>query len=693
MSCPVPLRHSYMVNLQGDRSCRGDVQISSPDLMASSHPLLSNVIAILSTLAIAMGSGTQVLAQDLPNDGSADLDHANKTLTLAPERQPHTPPVESDQQPGMGKIVGGTPITNPGAYGLAYLVLGDQDGRKFRCAATAIDQNWLITSNHCITPTTAEIKAFANPVEANTWSKGIDVTEVKTIEAWQPSRDLPGIDIALLKVPLLPERVQPVPIVGVGQPADKQLIGIGFGRHRIDTTTNTWVRENQDAALAISLPLQNRSLCLNGIQDPAIICAGEPWEPASRSPRLDFCTGDSGSPVGTFHNGRFVVLGIESRSSIQAANPTWSTNVPLERCGFAPTIATNLRAHLPFIRQNIGPKAVEAIALPHRDNAYANTLDIGSRPLRFDLRIPGTNNDPQQGIRIALQIAKLRHHNNPRIGRNVLLASNQQFADSLTSAALQRDAILLLTDKNSLPLAVLNQMREMGTQRVSILGGGNTIGDQVFNQIAQAGISVERLAGANRLATADTIASRVLTANQPGQGAYLVRAFGEGSAAFADSLAAGAAAARRNWPILLTSPESISSETAKIIKSRPEVTIVGGNSAISGLVRGQVHRMVPKVTTAEGADRTITAEQLAVPPSPDGSIILVDGFDQGAWHAGFAASGLAADLDAPILLVNPATKGSSLTAKLDDIQPKQGASFVCIADKPLCDHLYQLWLN
>lgn len=588
------------------------------------------------------------------------------------------------------KVVNGRVIADPGNYGLVQVINITHDGSIFRCGGAALTRNWVVTSGHCLTANTSIVQIYGNPVDASRRKNGADVQQVRYVP--QNPADPVGSDLALLNVSHLPNGVTTVPIAEFGEPIEKRLVGVGFGRHARNQADNSWMRTASIAAIAIDMPLQPRSQCMGGQQGTATVCAGIPWQPDVTSPHDDFCTGDSGSPIGTLVNGRFAVVGIESRSAIQHVNPSWFDTSPNERCGFAPTIATSLRHHLPFIRQVVGSE-LQTTPLPAADNPQSNFLSAYPGRGGIDLRTTGTGGRPDQGVRVALQIARARYTRNPGLGAHVLLSSSASFADSLSGAPLQRNALLLFSHKDRLPPSVATQLQQMGTRRVTVLGGPAVITEPVLNQLRAMGIQVERIAGPERLSTAAAIAQRFNSNHRSGSGAYLVRAFGDGSAGFADSLAAGAAAARRNWPVLLTGSDRLSGPTTGVMNRRPEVTIVGGPAAISNAVRLEVAGFVPKVNQAQGADRTKTAELLATPASHNASVIVLDGFDPGAWHGGFAASGLAADIDAPIFLTNPATNGADIAAQLDGMAPANDASFVCIADKGLCDRLYHLWLN
>lgn len=638
-------------------------------------------LGLMAALLLAASSALPASAHDPVLDAEEILNIRGEDGAAGPAN-----PADRD------KVVNGQVVADPGVYGLVQVLTQSGANKAYRCGGTALSNNWVATSAHCITPDTTSVHIYANPIDTSRRKNGLEVDQIRGLPGWAPGQDSPSTDIVLLHIPHLPPGVSSVPVVTGGQPTTPILTGVAFGRHELNPQNDSWTRTANAAAMAIELPIQSRTLCTGGEQGMAVVCAGKPWQPQLTSPNQDFCTGDSGSPLGTFHNGRYAVVGIESRSSIMNANPAWADFAPSERCGFSPTLATSLRHHLGFLQSTIG-QDLDTIMLPVADEEESNTLSISPPRTGLDLRTPSSQGDANQGVRLALQLARARYARNNALGHHVLLASNTSFADALSSAALQRDKVLLYTGKDKVPNTVLSQLHIMRTKRVTLLGGTATIGEGIAHHLRSIGIQVDRIAGADRLSTATAITTRLNAEGSKGNGVYLVRAFGQGSSAFADSLAAGAAAARRNWPVLLTSTEMLSTSSAKAIRRRPEVTIVGGPAAISNQVRLQVAGLVPQVNQAMGADRTKTAELLADPPSRDHSVIVLDGFDPSAWHGGFAASGLAADIDAPILLTNPATNGADIAAKLDGMSPTPNASFVCIADKSLCDVLYHLWLN
>lgn len=117
--------------------------------------------------------------------------------------------------------------------------------------------------------------------------------------------------------------------------------------------------------------------------------------------------------------------------------------------------------------------------------------------------------------------------------------------------------------------------------------------------------ATERLSGASRAGTAAAIAR----ASHPG-GAQEVLLATQGT--FADALAGGPLAARRDAPLLLTNRDTLPPETAAALEQlRPQrVTVLGGGGAIGEGLAAQLSARY-QVSRISGADRFATAAAVA----------------------------------------------------------------------------------
>jgi putative cell wall-binding protein/plastocyanin len=225
-----------------------------------------------------------------------------------------------------------------------------------------------------------------------------------------------------------------------------------------------------------------------------------------------------------------------------------------------------------------------------------------------------------------------------------LLGRADVFADSLASGGPQGsiDAPLLLTGQAALDARTQAELERLGTRTVYVLGGSAAISYGVLASLSEAGISSTRVSGSDRVGTSVEVARRFF----PGaRSAIVARGFGgaDPTQGFADSLAAGALAARLGIPVLLTATDQLSAETREYLESRPisSIIVAGGPSAVSEAVTTALEDMDIEVDRAGGANRFSTAVELLL-RSFEGEldgVVYVDGGKPEAWADGFAAAG------------------------------------------------------
>ena len=232
---------------------------------------------------------------------------------------------------------------------------------------------------------------------------------------------------------------------------------------------------------------------------------------------------------------------------------------------------------------------------------------------------------------------------------DLFLVSGTDFPDGLAAgaAAASVDGALLPTTKSpdDTPDAVIDEVDRIDPVQIWLVGGPNSLSTDYEAIFADAGIPVARLAGADRYGTAAAVADEFFDLTTTG-------AYYASGLSFADSLAGGAAAAKRGWPLLLTK------------NPRPAVTpkVGGAKIALGG------RQVLSDEAVAElgarrvaGADRYETAVQVSLDAFP-------------AARTAYLASGLkfpdalsatpAASLDdAPVLLSRPSCVSSTTAAE------------------------------
>lgn len=246
----------------------------------------------------------------------------------------------------------------------------------------------------------------------------------------------------------------------------------------------------------------------------------------------------------------------------------------------------------------------------------------------------------------------------PGSAATVYLATGENFPDGLAAgnAAGRVGGPLLLTRAGVLPSVTRQALIDLSPSHVVIVGGPDVVSDAVMAAVRDAagpGATVERVAGANRYATAVALAQQV-SATAPV--AYLAT-----GSNFPDALAAGAAATHRNGPLLLTPAAGLDADTrrALVALSPSVVYLAGGPDVVSDAVAQQVatatHAQVRRIA---GANRYETAAALsrdAFSGTPPGMVLATGRSFADALGAG----AYAATVKGPLLL----DAGASVTPR------------------------------
>ncbi|OED33228.1 hypothetical protein BHE17_12485 [Planococcus maritimus] len=221
----------------------------------------------------------------------------------------------------------------------------------------------------------------------------------------------------------------------------------------------------------------------------------------------------------------------------------------------------------------------------------------------------------------------------------VVIARGDQYADALTAAPLadQYDAPILLTRSGALASGVAEEIARLGATNAIVLGGTKAVSADVFAELEELDLEVDRIGGDTRYDTAVAIAAELDT---DGTEAVVVSGLN-----FPDALSAGSYAAVNDKPILLTRPDRIPAATADELEFYDTTTIIGGSQAVSEEVADEM----PDATRVSGADRYLTSAAVAELLFED----AVEGLAANGQNFPDALTGnaLAAAYEAPMLLV------------------------------------------
>ncbi|MHB1340654.1 MAG: S8 family serine peptidase [Coriobacteriia bacterium] len=195
-----------------------------------------------------------------------------------------------------------------------------------------------------------------------------------------------------------------------------------------------------------------------------------------------------------------------------------------------------------------------------------------------------------------------------------VLASGEDFPDALAASGLAgaHRGALLLTTRTGLPAGLLAELERLGSSDVVLVGGPAAISPEVEEALMADGLTVSRVQGSNRYATAAAVAEEIrdVTGSATLPAAFLVR--GDG---YADALAVAPLAYADARPVLLTRPDALAPDARIALESLETtgVIIAGGESAVSpaALIELQSVGGIVGIERWAGADRYDTAAVVA----------------------------------------------------------------------------------
>lgn len=283
----------------------------------------------------------------------------------------------------------------------------------------------------------------------------------------------------------------------------------------------------------------------------------------------------------------------------------------------------------------------------------------------------------------------------------VLLATSQDYPDAVAAAAYAAslDAPLLLTSPTLVADTVVDALRDLRTERVTILGGLKAVSADVEQQLKSLGMQVDRVAGSSRYATAAALGDQVARRGPVGVVAIALGDRADGRDAWPDALAAASLAALDEpIPTLLTRRTELPDETRKALErlSPSKVVILGGESAIGYQVADALQKMGLRVERLDGTNRYDTAVNVAMaaidgPDKEHGELdptqaVFVSGE---SFADALGAGALAVRLGAPLLLVPAGVLADEVDAFVRDGATSLTSGFVVGGTKAIGEFVSQ----
>ena len=266
----------------------------------------------------------------------------------------------------------------------------------------------------------------------------------------------------------------------------------------------------------------------------------------------------------------------------------------------------------------------------------------------------------------------------------VVMVSGRNWTDAVVAAPLAGSlgAPVLATPSGELRSDAADFLKRTGVSQAVLIGANSDtsgVGPSVVSALNRLGLTTLRTARADLYATAAAVAYQIGTPGDMGSlGRTAVVASGK---VFADSLVAGAFAARGKHPVLLTPPDELHSSAAGYLKDQQveHVVLMGGTAALEPGVEASVRALGVAVTRLAGSTRYDTAVKAAeLTAGRYGSNCFTQRrvglararvpFDS------FSAGPLLGRLCAPLLLTDPRSIPDDTAAHLDKMRKSAAGS-------------------
>lgn len=202
-----------------------------------------------------------------------------------------------------------------------------------------------------------------------------------------------------------------------------------------------------------------------------------------------------------------------------------------------------------------------------------------------------------------------------------LLVTGEAFPDALAAgqAAASAGLPILLTAAGGLPEATTMALTDLGIGHVVVVGGVAAVGAAVEAELTALGVTVERVAGPDRTATAAALATWAVEALDLSPATVVLARADE----FADALpAASLAAATRSPVLLLQRPQTAGTAAVGWLRDRCEeverLRVLGGPAAVTAATAATVADAAGCAGPSPGPTATAPPTPTPTPTAPPG---------------------------------------------------------------------------
>ncbi|WP_370327509.1 cell wall-binding repeat-containing protein [Euzebya sp.] len=244
----------------------------------------------------------------------------------------------------------------------------------------------------------------------------------------------------------------------------------------------------------------------------------------------------------------------------------------------------------------------------------------------------------------------------------VVLARADDHADALVGGPLATvlGAPLLLTSSDGLSAAAADAIEAVDARHAILLGGEAALGPQVVADAEALHLTVSRLAGEDRFATAAAVADEIGDTEVVflAEGADVDPARG-----WPDALSASGLAAVLGVPVLLATTDDLPPPTAERLADR-EVLLVGGQAAVGPAVEAEAASLAASLRRLAGPDRYATSAAVAAEAIERGADPAITyAASGGGWPDALLAGAATGHAGGLLALVHPTDLDASPTTR------------------------------
>lgn len=179
-----------------------------------------------------------------------------------------------------------------------------------------------------------------------------------------------------------------------------------------------------------------------------------------------------------------------------------------------------------------------------------------------------------------------------------VICAGDRWPDAISTSSLAGalDGPLLLTSPLALPTGLADELDRLGVSEITVVGSTSAVSPAVIAQLEDvvgAG-NVTRIGGKDRYETSSMVASATVAALAEAGRPFDGTAFVATGVNFPDAMSAAPISASRGWPIVLTTPSTLSSVASDTISGigADRVVVLGSTGAVSAAVDFQLESIV-----------------------------------------------------------------------------------------------------